>query len=320
MRAWRELAAAGAALLAITAVGAAYAPAAGGDLPVPWTAAGAGAQAGDPDTSPAGSNDWSCEPSARHRHPVILVHGLGGTQAGNWGTMSPFLANRGFCVFSLTYGTKEEARLPGYQFGGVQRMQRSSRELKDFVGRVLEATGARKVDIVGHSEGSLMPNWYVKFRGGARHVDDYVGVTPIWDGTTLAGLSTLAQMGEALGFSQLTYDALAPYCESCPQFLHGSHFLRRMNEGGAAVAGVDYTMIMTRNDELVIPYTSGRMDGARNLVVQEQCALDQSEHLSVIFDPITAYDILNALDRKHPKPVPCTLVLPLIGAPTYSGD
>ena len=166
-----------------------------------------------------------------------------------------------------------------------------------------------------------MPNWYVKFMGGDRVVDDYVGVTPLWDGTNLAGLGTLAQMGRALGIPQLAYDLLDPFCSSCPQFLRGSAFLRKLSRGGGpAVPGVDYTMIMTRNDELVIPYTSGEMDGARNHVVQQECALDQSEHLSVIFDPVTAYLILNALDPKHRKPVPCTLVLPLVGAPTYSGD
>ena len=62
------------------------------------------------------------------------------------------------------------------------------------------------------------------------------------------------------------------------------------------------------------------MDGARNFVVQEECALDQSEHLSIIFDPVTAGLIQNALDPRHPEPVPCTVVLPFVGAPTYKGD
>jgi hypothetical protein len=290
------------------------------ELRVPWTVLGVTGQA-QPNSPPAGSNDWSCEPSRRHPNPVVLVHGLMANRTVNFSTVSPFLANRGFCVFALTYGTKDAVSTPVYQPGGVARMQESARELKRFIGRVRRATGARHVDIVGHSEGSLMPNWYVKFMGGDRVVDDYVGVTPLWDGTNLAGLGTLGQMGRALGIPQLAYDLLDPFCSSCPQFLRGSAFLRKLSRGGGpAVPGVDYTMIMTRNDELVIPYTSGEMDGARNHVVQQECALDQSEHLSVIFDPVTAYLILNALDPKHRKPVPCTLVLPLVGAPTYSGD
>jgi triacylglycerol lipase len=305
----------GAALVALVAPAGASAE----ELRVPWTVLGVTAQA-NPNSPPAGSNDWSCKPTKRHADPVVLVHGLMANRTVNFSTVSPFLANRGFCVFALTYGTRDNVDLGVYQPGGLNRMQRSARELKRFVQRVLKVTGARHVDVVGHSEGSLMPNWYVKFLGGDRVVDDYVGVTPLWDGTNLAGLATLDQIGRALGLSQGAYDLLEPICASCRQFLRGSDFLRRMNKDGAAVPGVDYTMIMTRNDELVVPYTSGEMQGARNHVVQQECALDQSEHLSVIFDPVTAYLILNALDPKHRKPVPCTLVLPLVGAPTYSGN
>ena len=252
----------------------------------------------------------------------MLVHGLAANKTVNWSTMSPFLANRGYCVFALTYGTRDSVNLPGYQPGGLLRMQQSAKQLKAFVGEVLDATGARKVDIVGHSEGSLMPNYYVRFMGGARKVDDYVGVTPLWDGTNLAGLATIAVLGEAFGVTQLTYDALEPYCASCRQFLNGSKFMTKMNSGGGpAEPGVDYTMIMTKNDELVQPWQSGYMDGANNLVVQDQCALDQSEHLSIIFDPTTATDIWNALEpasRQHE--VPCAPVLPVIGAAGYSGN
>jgi pimeloyl-ACP methyl ester carboxylesterase len=288
------------------------------DLPVPWTVLqGSDGQ----DRAPAGSNDWACKPTKRHPNPVILVHGLAANRSVNWTTMSPYLANRGYCVFALTYGLRPSVDLGAYQPGGMKRMQASARELKRFVARVLRATGARKVDIVGHSQGSLMPNHWVRFLGGAKRVDDYVGVTPLWDGTILAGLGTIAQIGDALGISGLAYDTLEPFCASCRQFLNGSPFMTRMSSGGGpAEPGIDYTMIMTRNDELVQPWQSGYMDGARNFVVQEECALDQSEHLSVIFDPVTARLIENALAPTRPKPVPCTLVLPFVGAPGYGGS
>lgn len=290
---------------------------------VPWTAQAAfQAQSQDPGSPPAGANDFDCEPTQRRPDPVVLVHGLSANQTVNWTTVSPFLANRGFCVFSLTYGTKDNVTTPVYQPGGLVKMQRSARQLKRFVGEVRAATGASRVDIVGHSQGSLMPNYYVRFLGGAKRVDDYVGVTPLWDGTNLAGLATLDAIGQALGFETIAYHTLRPFCASCKQFLSSSRFMRKMNSGGGpAEPGVDYTMIMTRNDELVVPWQSGYMNGATNHVVQEQCALDQSEHLSIIYDPITAYDILNALSRPaDAAEVPCVPVLPLVGAAGYSGD
>ena len=111
------------------------------------------------------------------------------------------------------------------------------------------------------------------------------------------------------------------YCASCPEFLAGSAFINKLRDGGIAVPGVSYTSIVTRNDELVSPYTSGieSAPNMTNLVVQKQCPLDQAEHVSMAADPVVAQDVLNALDPKHPGPVPCTLVLPLVGAPLYTG-
>jgi pimeloyl-ACP methyl ester carboxylesterase len=295
------------------------ATAAAGEYEVPWTADFSG-QAAAPNGAPAGANDWSCKPDRAHPDPVILVHGLMANRTVNFPTLSPFLANQGFCVFALTYGTRPEIDPPGYQPGGLVRMQDSAHKLKRFAARVLKRTGAERVDIVGHSEGSLMPNYWVKFLGGAKRVDQYVGITPLWDGTNLAGLGSIDSLGQAMGISPAAYAALEPLCASCRQFLSDSDFMRKMNSGGGPrVPGVDYTMIMTRNDELVIPYTSGIMEGADNVVVQDVCDLDQSEHLSIAFDPITAYTILNELDPTDPaREVPCVPVLPGVGAVGYS--
>jgi hypothetical protein len=293
---------------------------AGAEYTVPWTG-DFSQQARDANGPPAGANDWACEPSAAHPDPVILVHGLYANRTVNWPTISPFLANRDFCVFALTYGTRPEVDYGFYRPGGLTRMQESARKLKRFARRVMNATGSDQVDVVGHSEGSLMPNWWVKRLRGDRMVDDYVGITPIWDGTDLLGLGTLAAYGERFGFSGPAYDLVKTHCASCLQFLPASGFIRRMNAGGTPrVPGVDYTMILTRNDELVWPYTSGLMEGAHNVVVQDVCHLDQADHLSVIFDPITAYTVLNALDPSHPREVPCVPVLPGLGALGYTGN
>jgi triacylglycerol esterase/lipase EstA (alpha/beta hydrolase family) len=288
------------------------------ELPVPWTG-DFSRQAEAPNSPPPGSNDWSCEPSPAHPDPVILVHGLYANRTVNWPTISPFLANHGYCVYALTYGTRPGVDYGFYRPGGLVRIQESARELKRFARRVMRRSGAEAVDVVGHSEGSLMPNWWVKRLGGHRVVDDYVGITPLWDGTDPAGLGSLAAAGEQYGLSQAFYELLEPHCAACRQFLVGARFIRKMNAGGGPrTPGVDYTMILTRNDELVVPYTSGLMKGARNIVVQDVCALDQAEHLSVVFDPITAYSILNVLDPARPHEVPCVPVLPVLGAVGYS--
>lgn len=263
------------------------------------------------DPPPPGSNDWDCAPSAEHPNPVVLVHGLSANQANNWGYVSPQLAERGYCVFSLTYGRNPLAPPPFTQVGGLAPMEASALELSDFVDRVLDATGAPEVDIVGHSEGSLMPNYWVKYLDGAEHVGRYVGLTPLWGGTETAGLAFLNRTGEQLGLGPAIGAVLDPLCASCQQFLRGSDFIEEINaDGGPRVDGVDYTMILTRYDELVVPYTSGLMDGATNIVLQDGCPTDLAEHVAVAFDPVTLQHITNALDPDDARPVRCLPVGP----------
>jgi triacylglycerol lipase len=310
----------GAAVLAVAATAAVAGPGAGAatkaKYPVVYNIASAGGALANPTGAPAGANDFSCKPSAAHPDPVVLVHGLGATMGDNWGTMSPLLADNGYCVFALTYGLD-----PGETaVGGLQPMEQSSAELATFVDRVLAATGAAKVDLVGHSEGTVMPQYYLKFRGGAAKVNKYVALTPIYHGTTLDGVGNLVHALEtsAPQLGGPVSAAIAVACGSCEEFLAGSPFNQHLYADGVyAVPGVTYTTIMTKYDELVTPYTSGRLDApnATNIVVQNQCPIDFAEHLAVAFDPTVAQDILNALDPAHPKPVPCRLVLPVIGAP-----
>jgi len=272
----------------------------------------------DPTASPAGANIWSCKPSSAHPDPVVLVHGLVATLAENWSTMAPLLADNGYCVYALTYGLD-----PGENYvGGLQAMEVSSHQLSAFVNRVLASTGASKVDLVGHSEGTVMPQYYLKFLGGAKKVNRYVALAPLYQGTTLYGLSAGLDALETYFPSAAApvESAVASGCGSCQEFLHGSPFLTHLYANGVyAVPGVTYTTIMTRYDELVVPYTSGELNApnATNIVVQNQCALDFSEHLTLAFDPVVGQDILNALDPGEAHKVPCTLVLPGVGAPSF---
>lgn len=144
-----------------------------------------------------------------------------------------------------------------------------------------------------------------------------MALTPLWDGTDLLGVGTFYGLAEPSGISPALAEAVGQLCGSCPQFLKGSPFMKRMNaDGGPAVPGVTYTNILTKYDFLVVPYTSGLMDApnATNIVLQDQCATDCSEHGGVAFDPIAIRDILNALDPANAQPPRCTLVLPYVGA------
>ena len=277
--------------------------------PVPYNfAANVAAGALEPGTPPPGANDWSCRPTAAHPRAVVLVHGLFANMTDNWQTMSPLLANNGYCVFALTYGADPSASSAGVQVGGLAPMEQSATELSAFVDRVLAATHTTKVDIVGHSEGATMPDYYIEYLGGAAKVAHYIGVSGVKHGTTLHGIGTFVS----------TFDSLFPgadptsaLCGSCQEFLVGSDYVASI-EARAPAAGVVYTNISTRYDELVSPYTSSFLTGPNvtNITLQDHCPLDFSDHLSIISSPITGQYILNALDPAHAHPPECTLVLP----------
>jgi triacylglycerol lipase len=281
-------------------------------LPVPYTfLAGIVAAPSGPDTPPPGANDFSCKPSAAHPEPVILVHGLLATQTDNWQTISPLLANEGYCVFALTYGQVDAANPLLHYVGGLAPMEEGAKELSAFVDEVLAATGAAKVDLVGHSEGATMPYWYLKFGGGAAKVAKMVGISPAVHGTHIADLASVANVF----FPGAGASTVGSFCASCLEFAPDSAFMRKLDGGGVAVPGVAYTQIMTRYDELVVPYTSGVVTApnSRNIVVQRQCPLDFADHVAIVADRTAADDVLNALDPAHPRQVRCTLTLPFVG-------
>jgi triacylglycerol lipase len=257
---------------------------------------------------PPGANNWHCRPSTRHPRPVVLVHGTAGNKNTNWQTYAPLLANNGYCVFALTYGVLPGVPLPFNQLGALDKIENGAAQLKTFVAKVLAATGARQVDIVGHSQGTFMPDYYAKFLGGASKIHTYVSLAPLWHGTSATMLGMEHYATEAFGFAPS--DLFAP---SLAEMGTGSAFVAKLRAGGAAVPGIHYVNIVTRYDELVQPYTSGIEPGMTNIVVQNQCALDFAEHFEIAADPVASVDVLNALDPAHPRPVPCQLVLPFEG-------
>jgi triacylglycerol lipase len=311
------LATAGVAVLSLVAAIPTLAAASGPTYPVPYDFLLEAIlhASGGPDTPPPGSNIWSCKPSAAHPEPVILVHGLFANQTDNWQTMAPLLADNGYCVFSLTYGNTPSEPPPFNYVGGLSQMQQSAQVLGAFVNRVLAATGAKKVDLVGHSEGATMPYWYLKIDGGASKVDRMVGLSPVVHGTDLIGPAFADQLATQPGLTPIEAAIISSGCGSCMEFQPTSLFIQWLDANGITMPGVTYTQIVTRYDELVLPFTSGIViaPNSTNIVLQDQCMTDFSDHLEIASDPVAARDVLNALDPTHAQRVPCVPVLPAIG-------
>ena len=291
-------------------VTAAQPAAASADYPVNYDfATGVLAGALTPTVPPAGADNWSCKPSAAHPYPVVLVNGTFGNMSDNWAGASPLLADNGYCVFAFNYGGVSPTSI----LQGTGDIATSAGQLSAFVDQVLAATGTAKVDLVGHSQGGMMPRYYIKDLGGAAKVDKLVALAPSNNGTTLDGIT---ELGIQLDLIDPINGLLSGPCEACVEQEQGSAFLTALNAGGETVPGVQYTVIESKDDEVVTPYTSAFLPTAanvNNILLQNQCALDATDHLEIAADPIALTDVLNALDPAHPRSVPCEVVLPVTG-------
>ncbi|MGW2619054.1 esterase/lipase family protein [Streptomyces sp. NPDC001500] len=252
--------------------------------------------------SASGWNDYRCKPSAAHPRPVVLVHGTLGNSVDNWLALAPYLTVRGYCVFSVDYG-----QLPGVPlFHGLGPIDASAGQLSAFVDKVLAATGAAEVDLVGHSQGGMMPRYYLKFLGGAAKVGALVGIAPDNHGATLSGLTHL------LPYFPGAEDLITAATPGLADQMPGSEFLTGLNAGGDTVPGVRYTVIATKYDEVATPWRSQYLSGpgVRNVLLQDLCPLDLSEHVAIaLFDRIAFHEVANALDPAHATATTCASVL-----------
>lgn len=264
-----------AAALLLLAGGSAVAPAAPG-LEPPRAAALEPA----PGIPPPGANDFSCEGGPGHRIPVVLVHGTFADMAISWNRISPALVRAGYCTFALD--------LPRL---ATVRIQRSAEKVSDFIGRVRRATDSRRVSIVGHSQGGMLPRFYIKRLDGMGKVRDLIGLSPSNHGTTTPLAPPAGQIFN---------------CQACLQQVRGSDFLRSLNRGDETPGRrIDYTVVQTRYDEVVTPYTSAFLgDGGpgqvTNVLLQDRCPALLTDHLGIIYNRVALQWIKNALARRGP--------------------
>ncbi|WP_415638973.1 esterase/lipase family protein, partial [Prescottella defluvii] len=247
-----------------------------------------------PDSAPPGANDFHCRPAAARPNPVVLVHGSDSDSYSDWAALSPLLAARGFCVFTLNYGA--DGTLGKYARADIVR---SAREVGEFVAQVRGATGAATVDLVGYSQGATVARYFVNRLDGAAAVEHWVGVASPTYGGIMFGLVPLLRL---LPKPDRIVEALTS--EAISQQMQGSPFLTALNDGGDTVPGPEYTTIGSRFDEMIQPHTNIalRDPGAVNLSVQDLCPENRGGHFNMVYDPFALGLVVRALDPTAPGP------------------
>ncbi|KAF9383533.1 hypothetical protein CPC16_008879 [Podila verticillata] len=251
--------------------------------------------------SSLGWNDWNCKPKPG-KNPLIMVHGLGSNAYENFNYMAPRFAAVGYCGYTISYGFYKGIPL----LGGLNDMAVSAQELSNFVDQVLSATGASKVNIFGHSEGSIVPRYYLKYLGGDTKVEKFAAMGPVVTGSALQGLVPYLT---GLGLYDPIKKVIDPICLSCFQVLDNSPFLQALNAGGDTMPGVAYKFIASKADLLVTPYTSGFLRDnnplVENVTLQDLCSVDLSGHIALCLDPIVFHSVRTFFDPTAPQTVGC---------------
>lgn len=157
--------------------------------------------------------------------PIVLVHGYFHNRSA-FLAMSRTLRRAGFSyVHTMNYNPLS-AGMPAL-----------AERLGEEVQRVLDATGAEQVQIVGHSMGGIVARDYVQSFGGDELVDTVITLGSPHRGTHAARLG----MGPAI-------KDLTP----------GSAFLRRLEEG-ARPTGVRWVSYYSDLDAMVLPSSSAKL-------------------------------------------------------------
>jgi triacylglycerol lipase len=203
--------------------------------------------------------------------PVLLVHGTGVTREQNWKwNYWSALPRAGFevCWVQLPDASLNDAQISA-----------------EYVARAVEVMhqrGGELVDVVGHSQGGLVPRWSIKYFPSASFIDDYVGLASPNHGTITADASTLR----------------GPCFESCWQMRTIADFIAALNRGDETPGPISYTSIYTLNDELVKPVETSRLEGGTNILLQDICPGRPTEHALIAADAVAWELTIDALT--HP--------------------
>ncbi|MFI5484442.1 lipase family alpha/beta hydrolase [Micromonospora echinaurantiaca] len=211
--------------------------------------------------------------------PVIVVGGLSGVAIA-YEPLAARLRADGYRVFIY--------QLPGLGLGDIPA---SARAFAGYVDQVRAATGAARVDLVGHSEGGLVSRYYLKRLGGTGVVGRYVSLGSPQYGTYVANILKFLGLGSCAGIV------------ACQQMSIGSAFLADLNAGDDTPGAVRYTTVRTLQDELVRPVDNALLhDGSTNVLIQSYCPLRVVGHLGLVLDGTTYTVIRGALTDAPVRP------------------
>ena len=208
--------------------------------------------------------------------PVLLVPGTDTIPSVDfsWNYERDFAAgNVPYCTVTLPDSATNDIQIAGeYVVSAIRTMYAQ--------------TGA-KIDVVGWSQGGMVPRWALRFWPDTRAmVDDVVGLAPSNHGTVVADTAC-----------RTTCTAANWQQRSQPN----SHFMQALNSYAETFAGISYTNVYSHTDEVVQPNADASGSSSlhtgngsiANVGVQDVCPADVADHFATGTYDAVAYAIAN---------------------------
>jgi len=186
--------------------------------------------------------DWRSKGTST---PVLLVHGY-----FNFASVWLFLAPRLFkrlnrSIYTLNLGNP------------LKPIEHYAKRVKEKVDQIEKETGSRQVILVGHSMGGLVSLCYSLFIDKKDTVEKVVTLGSPLKGTIMARIGVGA---------------------CARQMQRGSDFLKKLKQEYDNTSINAYHLV-TKKDELVIPYTSGLLSKDET----RHCTLDHMGHIELLY-------------------------------------
>ncbi len=226
------------------------------------------------------------------RNPILLIPGTDLDPGPNysWNYERAFAAMHWpYCAVTLPYQTTGDIQIAG--------------EYVVYALRTMAKISGRQVDVLGYSQGGMLPRWALRFWPDTRPlVHDVVSIDPSNHGTLDADATCQGQCSPADWQQAST-----------------AHFMSALNSFAETFAGIDYTVIFSRTDEIVVPnfdasgssslHTGGGT--IANIAVQQICPNDTSEHLAMgSYDAVAYALVVDAFTHSgvaDPSRIPATV-------------
>jgi len=176
--------------------------------------------------------------------------------------------------------------LPDRSAGDVQ----VSTEYVVFAIRTMARESGRKVAIIGQSQGGLEARWALRWWPDIKGlVSDVIMLATPNHGSAFPDAVCLGPFFCAASLYQMQTD---------------SAFLAALNDDRETAGNVDYTAIVTDDDQIFVLPEQGVLDGNRrhvtNVAVQDVCPGHAVDHVGLAFDGPTYALVVDALDHKGP--------------------